>query len=69
MTADLLSPLYDSGEPGGDLFSGIENLSRHGSWPMYLCGDDAGNYLGGYLGDDLLIGRGGNDYLGGRCGQ
>ena len=68
VTADLLSPQYNTGEAAGDIFNSIENLSGTALADV-LWGDDAANYLGGYLGDDMLHGRAGNDYLAGDLGN
>lgn len=65
--ADLLQPSRNTGYAAGDHFVSIEGI-RGSAWSDEFWGDDQGNTLDGYGGNDSLFGRAGADVLIGRGG-
>jgi Ca2+-binding RTX toxin-like protein len=67
VTANLGNSLLNSGDAGGDSYSGIENLTGS-SHNDTLTGDGNANVIDGGSGDDTLVGGAGGDTLVGGLG-
>ena len=67
VTVDLRDGTGKGGHAEGDVIVDVENVlgSMYGD---VLVGDDSANYLGGWLGDDVLWGGAGDDVLDGSAG-
>ena len=64
----LASPEYNTGDAAGDVYVSIEDIAGS-RFNDYLYGDDQGNGMDGWPGNDTMYGRGGNDGMYGNAGD